>query len=51
LRAVEALTSSRAPSGESAMWSERLPSTRVRQTIRRVRRLIATTSAKLGRET
>ena len=50
LRAVEAETSSRRPSGESAMWSARVPSTFVLQTILRVRRLIETTSAKLGRE-
>jgi hypothetical protein len=51
LRAVEAETSSRRPSGEIAMWSERYPSIFTRQTIRPSRRLIATTSARLGRET
>ena len=51
LRAVDADTSRRRPSGEIAMWSARLPSTCTRQTILRVRRLIATTSARLGRET
>ena len=50
LRAVEAETRSRRPSGESAMWSARAPSTLVRQAISRVRRSIETTSAKLGRE-
>ena len=49
--AVDADTSRRVPSGEIAMWSARLPSTFVRQTISRVRRSIATTSARLGRET
>jgi hypothetical protein len=49
-RAVEADTSRRRPSGESAMWSARLPSTSTRQAIFFVLRSIATTSAKLGRE-
>ena len=48
--AVEAETSSRRPSGDSAMWSARLPSTGTRQAIFLVCRSIATTSAKLGRE-
>jgi len=51
LRAVEAETSRRRPSGEIPMWSARFPSTGARQTICRVRRLIATTSARLGRDT
>ncbi len=50
LRAVDADTSSRDPSGEMPMWSDRWPSTGVRQTISFVLSEIATTSAKLGRE-
>jgi len=50
VRAVEAETSSRRPLGDSAMWSARYPSTGTRQTIRPERTLMATTSAKLGRE-
>ena len=49
--AVEADTSRCLPSGEMAMWSARFPSTFVRQMIALVRRLIATTSARLGRDT
>ena len=48
--AVDADTSRRRPFFEMAMWSARLPSTLVRQRILPVLRLIATTSAKLGRE-
>jgi hypothetical protein len=50
-RAVDADTSSRLPSAEIAMWSDRWPSTRTRQTIFLVARSNATTSARLGRET
>ncbi len=49
--AVEAETSTCLPSGEIAMWSARFPSTFVRQMIWWVLRLIATTSARLGRDT
>ena len=49
--AVEADTRRCLPSGEIAMWSARLPSTLVRQMIFLLRRLNATTSARLGRET
>ena len=49
--AVDADTSRCLPSGEIAMWSARFPSTLVRQMIALVRRLIATTSARLGRDT
>ena len=49
--AVEADTSRCLLSGEIAMWSARFPSTFVRQMIALVRRLIATTSARLGRDT
>ena len=48
--AVDAETRSRLPFFEIAMWSARLPSTLVRQRILPVFRLMATTSAKLGRE-
>ena len=41
----------RLPLGDTAMWSERCPATGNRQTILWDRRLIATTSAKDGRET
>ncbi len=47
---VDALTTTRRPSGETAMWSERTPATGNRHTILLVRRLIATTSANDGRE-
>jgi hypothetical protein len=49
--AVESDTSSRVPSGEMPMWSERWPSTGNRQTTSPVARSIPTTSARLGRET
>ena len=48
---VEAETITSLPSSEIAMWSARWPATGVRQAISSVFRLIATTSAKLGRET
>ena len=51
LRAVDADTSMVLPSGEIAAWSARLPSTGVRHAIFPVATSIATTSAKLGRET
>lgn len=48
---VDALTTTVRPSGEIAMWSARTPSTAKRHTISWVRRSIATTSAKDGRDT
>jgi hypothetical protein len=51
LFAVESEIRRLVPSGEIAMWSERWPSIGKRQTTCRVRRLIPTTSAKLGRDT
>lgn len=48
---VEAETATRSPSGEIAMWSLRCPSTSKRQASSPVAMRIATTSARLGRET
>ena len=48
--AVDAETRKVLPSGEIAAWSERMPSTGVRQAILPVATSSATTSEKLGRE-